>query len=132
MSASVDQTLNLWTVEGERIKTLSGHTQVINQVVFNPNSSMMASGDAAGVIKLWDNEGTPLITFKASETAINSLRFTEDGFNLISGDNEGVVTVWPLQIQTLLNQGCRWLKDYWLTHPQQLKEDYSRCASVIP
>ncbi|MGK7886645.1 MAG: AAA-like domain-containing protein [Crocosphaera sp.] len=129
VSASKDTTLNLWTVEGEKIKTLSGHTQDIYQVVFNPNSSIIASGDAAGVIKLWDKEGTPLITLKASKTKINSLRFTEDGLNLISGDNQGVVIVWPLQIQTLLNQSCRWLDDYWLTHPQQLKEEYSRCTS---
>ena len=122
----------MWTVEGEKIKTLSGHTQDIHQVVFNPNSSIIASGDAAGVIKLWDKEGTPLITLQASETSINSLRFTDDGLNLISGDNQGVVKVWPLQIQTLLNQSCRWLDDYWLTHPQQLKEDYSRCTSWIP
>lgn len=122
----------MWTVKGERIKTLSGHTKDINQVVFNPNSSIIASGDAAGVIKLWDKEGKSLITLKASETSINSLRFTEDGLNLISGDAQGVVKVWPLQIQTLLNQSCRWLDDYWLTHPQQLKEDYSRCTSLIP
>lgn len=132
VSASKDTTLNLWTVKGERIKTLSGHTKDINQVVFNPNSSIIASGDAAGVIKLWDKEGKSLITLKASETSINSLRFTDDGLNLISGDNQGVVKVWPLQIQTLLNQSCRWLNDYWLTHPQQLKEDYSRCTSWIP
>ena len=62
---------------------MSGHTQYINQVIFNPNSSIIASGDEAGVIKLWNKKGISLITLKASETRINSLRFTDDGLNLI-------------------------------------------------
>ncbi|MGK7941992.1 MAG: AAA-like domain-containing protein [Crocosphaera sp.] len=128
ISASEDQTLKLWTSKGDLITTITGHIDTINQVIFNPTGSMIASGDRDGIIKLWNKEGTPLVTLKVSKTSITSLRFSDDGLSLISGDAQGVVTLWPLQIQTLLTQGCLWLEDYFLTHPQQQKE-FPFCSS---
>ena len=52
---SWDPIIQLWDVEtGEELKTLSGHTEYIETLVFSHDGKTLASGSADGTVLLWD------------------------------------------------------------------------------
>lgn len=49
---------------------------------------------------------------------LTSIKFSPTGQTLVVGSTNGSVSVWNLDLDNLLAQGCTWLKDYLLSHPQ--------------
>ncbi len=83
---SNNKTISLWNLaRQERIATLKGHEYIIYQLAFSPDSTILASGDAGGVIRLWELPiGKHLTTFKSPAGYINKLAFAPDGKTLAS------------------------------------------------
>ena len=81
-----NNTISLWNIaRQERIATLKGHEYIIYQLAFSPDGTILASGDAGGVIRLWELPiGKHLTTFKSSAGYINKLAFAPDGKTLAS------------------------------------------------
>lgn len=81
-----NKTISLWNLaRQERIATLKGHEYIIYQLAFSPDGTILASGDAGGVIRLWELPiGKHLTTFKSSAGYINKLAFAPDGKTLAS------------------------------------------------
>lgn len=53
-SASADNTVKLWKLEGKSIllTTLKGHSAMVNSVAFSPNRKTIASASADNTVKL--------------------------------------------------------------------------------
>ena len=81
-----NKTISLWNLaRQERIVTFTGHEYIIYQLAFSPDGTILASGDAGGVIRLWELPiGKHLTTFKSSAGYINKLVFAPDGKTLAS------------------------------------------------
>ena len=105
---SNNKTISLWNLrKQERIATLKGHEYIIYQLAFSPDSTILASGDAGGVIRLWELPiGKHLTTFKSPAGYINKLVFAPDGKTLAStngGSNfrspVGTILLWNVPIK---------------------------------
>lgn len=81
-----NKTISFWNfARQECIATLEGHEYIIYQLAFSPDSTILASGDAGGVIRLWELPiGKHLTTFKFPAGYISKLAFAPDGKTLAS------------------------------------------------
>ena len=95
----VGQEIRLWNANtGKLIKTLKGHTSVVNSVVFSPDGSTIASGSghwmgyegvasAGEEIRLWNaHTGELLKTLTGHKDVVSSVIFSPDGNLIVSGD----------------------------------------------
>ena len=53
-SAGGHDTIKLWDLRGNTVKTLMGHRDKVNSVVFSPDGRLLVSGSADGTIKMWN------------------------------------------------------------------------------
>ncbi len=95
----VGQEIRLWNSNtGELIKTLTGHTSIVNSVAFSPDGSTIASGSGhwqaykavwsvGEEIYLWrTHTGEHIKTLVGHKDVISSVVFSPDGNYIISGD----------------------------------------------
>ena len=95
----VGQEIRLWNAHtGELIKTLTGHTSVVNSVVFSPDGNTIASGSghlmgyegkasAGEEVRLWKAHTGELIkTLTEHKEVVSSVAFSPDGNLIVSGD----------------------------------------------
>ena len=95
----VGQEIRLWNANtGELIKTLKGHTSVVNSVVFSPDGKTIASGSghwmgyegkasAGEEVRLWNAHTGELIkTLTGHKDVVSSVVFSPDGNLIVSGD----------------------------------------------
>ena len=95
----VGQEIRLWDVNtGKHIRTLIGHTSVVNSVVFSPDGNTIASGSGhwAGYegkvsegeeIRLWNaHTGEHLKILTGHKDVVLSVAFSPDGNLIVSGD----------------------------------------------
>ncbi len=95
----VGQEIRLWNANtGELIKTLTGHTSVVNSVGFSPDGNTIASGSghlmgyegkasAGEEVRLWNaNTGELIKTLIEHKEVVSSVAFSPDGNLIVSGD----------------------------------------------
>ena len=95
----VGQEIRLWNAHtGKLIKTLTGHTSVVNSVVFSPDGSTIASGSghwmgykgiysAGEEVRLWNvHTGELIKTLTGHKDVVSSVAFSPDGSYIVSGD----------------------------------------------
>ena len=97
-TASDDQTVKVWTVEGKEIHTLSGHTDSVTFVIFNAQGNRIATADKDNNIKIWDAvEGTEVKTWKGHQEMITSMSFNPQGNLLATASKDNTAKVWSIK-----------------------------------
>nr|BFE57074.1 hypothetical protein GCM10020063_016000 [Dactylosporangium thailandense] len=94
-SAGADATVRLW--DGPSSAVLTGHTEPVTAVAFDPAATLLASAGLDSTIRLWDaTSGTHLHTLDGHDGAVHALAFTPDGSILVSAGADGAVRLWNL------------------------------------
>jgi WD40 repeat protein len=63
-STSADNTVKLWSRDGQLITTLLGHTSTVWSVMFSSDGQMLATTSEDGTLRLWNIDGTPIRTIE--------------------------------------------------------------------
>ena len=83
-SGSRDNTIRLWNPEtGELLKTLRGHTEGINSLVFSGDGGTIISASRDDTIRIWDVESGELLqTLEEHRDNVASVILSPDGATL--------------------------------------------------
>jgi WD40 repeat protein len=122
-TASEDGTTRVWDLKGNLIRELKGHEGSVNSVVFSPDGQLIATGSNDRTIRLWDLKGNVVREFRGHRRGVSTIAFSPDGKYLVSGASDGTARLWRVEtLDELLVRGCYRLSDYFISHPQDLKE----------
>lgn len=94
VSASSDETVKIWTLDGTLMATLKGHRSKVNAVRFHPNSQLLVSASDDRTLKFWQRDGTLLKTLEAHSTWIHSVAFSPDGKTIASSSDDKTIKLW--------------------------------------
>jgi WD40 repeat protein len=122
-TASEDGTTRVWDLKGNLIRELKGHEGGVNSVVFSPDGQLIATGSNDRTIRLWDLKGNLVREFRGHRRGVSTIAFSPDGKYLVSGASDGTARLWRVEgLDELLARGCHRLSDYFISHPQDLRE----------
>ncbi|NEP59376.1 MAG: hypothetical protein F6K31_20570 [Symploca sp. SIO2G7] len=125
-SAGSDNTIRLWQ-NGELLHILRGHHDWVRSVSFGLNGSVVASASDDGTIRFWQLPGGHLLhTVAGHRGIIWQGSFNSKGERLASAGADGQIRLWNLNMQDLMRQSCRWMKDY-LAHGDLSDSDRLVC-----
>ena len=84
-SAGESHVIKLWNLKNGKVRTLRGHTDVINAIAFSPDGRLLASVSDDGIIKLWNVHNQKNIATLREGTHFRTVAFSPDGKLLATG-----------------------------------------------
>ncbi len=129
-SASHDSTIKLWSLEGKELQTLRGHSAGVNSLSFSSDGKTLASASNDSTIKLWSLEGKELETLIGHGSWVSSVSFSPDSQTLASASDDGTVILWNLNLDSLMELGCSWVRDYLRNNPNVSESDRHLCDCI--
>lgn len=113
--------VRLWTRTGTLVRELKGHAGAVYQVDFSPDGELIATAGADGNVRLWNRVGTLVAEYQSQAGEIYGISFSADGRSLATAGADGMVRLWSVEsLEQLLQHGCKWLKEYQMTHPNTI------------
>ncbi|WP_293336767.1 AAA-like domain-containing protein [Microcoleus sp. CAWBG58] len=100
-TASDDNTVRLWSVDGRELQRLSGQNQLFRNVKFSPDGKQIAAISADKKVKLWTVDGKELMTFPGGdeESFMADLCFSPNGQVIVASGANHTVKFWQIDGQ---------------------------------
>jgi WD40 repeat protein/uncharacterized protein YegL len=91
------------TKSSDTVFTLSGHSNMVLCVAYNPDGSTITSGSADNTIKTWDaNTGALIRTLAGHSSYVYSVSYSPDGSSIASGSYDKTIKIWDANNGALL------------------------------
>ena len=139
-----DGTAKIWDLDGNLIKTLSGHRAAVNSVYFCSTVSKncpdyeIATASNDGSVRLWDTEGKYLKTIDAHAGEVRAVRFSPDGKLIATASakdptvsNGSSVRIWNLEDGKLITEfkGHQGAIESMRFKPESSDDDFQKLAT---
>jgi WD40 repeat protein len=100
-TASEDNTVRLWSVDGRELQQMSGQNQLFRSVKFSPDGKQIAAISADKKVKLWTVDGKKLMTFPGGdeESLLADLCFSPNGQVIVASGANHTVKFWQIDGQ---------------------------------
>ena len=102
-SASEDDTVKLWTAQGDLVTTMSDHEKNVIDVVFSPDGQFLASASWDKTVKLWTAQGKLVANLEGHQNIVRKVVFSPDGKYLASASDDKTVKLWTAQGKLVAN-----------------------------
>ncbi|MEC4985439.1 MAG: hypothetical protein SAJ37_15725 [Oscillatoria sp. PMC 1068.18] len=129
-SAGYNNSVKLWNLQGQELKTLQGHTDSVAQMSFNPTGEVLATTTWDNEAQLWRLDDTLLQTLQGHSARVTSVSWSRDGQALVTGSNDKTAILWNLDLSQLMQLSCNWLADYLENNPKVRESDRLLCDSI--
>ncbi len=100
-SASSDDTVRIWSAEGECLRVLEGHSDGVHSVDFSPDGRLLASASSDNTVRIWSAEGECLRVLEGHSDGVHSVGFSPDGRLLASASSDDTVRIWSAEGECL-------------------------------
>lgn len=97
-SGSGDYSIKLWDIaSGRELRTLTGHSGIVNSVAFAPDGRTLASASHDHTVKLWDvASGQELRTLRGHTEIALGVAYSPDGRTLASASADKSIKLWEI------------------------------------
>ena len=84
-SGGHSQEVKLWSLDGKKLKTFSGHQGSIVQASFSAQNQMIASASTDSTVKIWQIDGKELATLSGHNGSVRAVSFSPNHEMIASG-----------------------------------------------
>jgi WD40 repeat protein len=93
-SINQGNTVKLWSLRGEVLATLKGHSAQITKVSFSPDGTKIATSSADSTVRLWDRKGNKLKIWREHTKGVKDVIFSPDSKFIASASADNTVKLW--------------------------------------
>jgi WD40 repeat protein len=94
-TGSRDKSAKLLDVNGQTIRTFSGHTGIVEAIAFSPDGTMLLTGSSDSTARLWNVETGALVrTFYGHTGGVMDVAFSPNGAKIITGSLDSTARLW--------------------------------------
>ena len=128
---------------GKLVRTMDGHTDIVNVLAISPNNKYLLSGSNDKTARIWDlKTWKQLHVLQVESWKVTAIAFTDDSKYCVTGANDGAIKVWDVQTGKLVSQQIHpnmaikdiaFSKDYkFLIVAPKIKEGSDFGARIVP
>ncbi|AFY60724.1 AAA-like domain-containing protein [Synechococcus sp. PCC 6312] len=110
--------IGLWELNGRKIRQFRGHMSSILSLGLSQDGEMIVSAGQDGIVSVWALSGQPIATVNDQAGISYTLDVSPAASQhlAVAGQNDQVYLMPLYSLPDLIQQGCRWLQDYRVTH----------------
>ena len=96
ITASRDETIRLWDIEGERcLLVMEGHTKAVWRVAWSPDQCFALSASFDKTVRLWHvGSGRCLLVLRTNK--VKGVAWTADQCHVLAADARGAISLWDI------------------------------------